>query len=343
MRKIVAALLATLVAALFAAPAHAEEGDVTWTVRTAANSYGDDRTSYSYAINPGGTIQDAMVVANRGKTPLNLAVYTADGFTTEAGQLDLRNRDTKAVAIGTWARTAGATITVPPGKTVDVPFTVTLPANATPGDYVGGIVTSLTQPSSTETINVERRLGIRIKLRVGGDLKPALSIENLSVDWHGSVNPFAKGDATVSYTIHNTGNASLSAGQALRVEGPFAMFRTDAAKIAAPPELLPGESWKVSVPVHGVAPAFDLVATATLTPIATDASGSTSSLPAIHVSTHFWAISWTLVLLIAVLIALIVLVVLFVRRNRARRKAREDDRVAKAVADALREKADTTA
>ncbi|GIM91459.1 WxL protein peptidoglycan domain-containing protein [Paractinoplanes toevensis] len=339
MRKIVAALLATLVSALFAAPAHAEGGDVTWTVRTAANSYGDDRTSYSYAINPGGTIKDAMVVANRGKAPLNLAVYTADGYTTDSGQLDLRNRDVKAVAVGTWARPAGATITVPPGKTVEVPFTVTLPDNATPGDYVGGIVTSLTQPSSTETINVERRLGIRIKLRVGGDLKPALSIENLSVDWHGSVNPFAKGDAAVSYTIHNTGNATLSATQALRVEGPFGMFRTDAAKIAAPPELLPGESWKVSVPVHAVAAAFDLVATATVTPVATDASGSTSALPAIHADTHFRAVSWTLLLLIALIVA----AALIVRRNRARRSAREDDRVQKAVADALREKADTTA
>ncbi|GAA2612925.1 WxL protein peptidoglycan domain-containing protein [Paractinoplanes durhamensis] len=343
MRKTVAALLAALASGLFAAPAHAAGGDVTWTVRTASNSYGDDRSSYSYAINPGSTIKDAMVVANRGKDPLNLAVYTADGFTTEAGQLDLRTRDTKALAIGAWAKPTGATIAVAPGRTVQVPFAVTVPANATPGDYVGGILTSLTQASSTETINVERRLGIRIKLRVGGDLAPALSVEGLAVDWNGSANPIADGDATVSYTIHNTGNASLSADQAVRIEGAFGMFHADAAKIAAPPELLPGESWKVSVPVHGVAAAVDLTATVTLTPKITDASGTTTSLPAVTESTHFRAVSWTLILLIVLAIALIVVAVLLRRRNRARRRAREDDRVAKAVADALREKADTTA
>jgi len=223
---------------------------------------------------------------------------------------------------------------VPPGKVVQVPFTVTVPGNATPGDYVGGILTSLTQPSSTETINVERRLGIRIKLRVGGDLKPALSVEDLAATYHG-------GTATVSYTIHNTGNTSLSATQAVRVEGPFSTFGADAAKIAATPELLPGETWKVSVPVNGLAPAIDLAATVTLTPVVTDASGSTSALPAVRKTTHFAAFSGPLILLIVVVIALIVAAVLLARRNRARRKAREEDRVRKAVADALREKADS--
>ncbi|MEU4238173.1 DUF916 domain-containing protein [Actinoplanes sp. NPDC026619] len=342
MKTFVAAVAAAFVV-LGATPALAEGGDVTWTVRTASNGYGEDRSSYSYAVNPGGTIKDAMVVANRGKIPLSLAVYTADGFTTGTGQLDLRNRETKATGIGLWVKTAGTTVAVPAGQAVPVPFTVTVPPNATPGDYVGGILTSLTQPSSTETINVERRLGIRIKLRVGGDLKPALSIENLAVDWTGSGNPFADGDATVSYTIHNTGNTGLSATQAVRIEGPFSMFGTDAAKIAAPPELLPGETWKFSVPVHGVAPAIDLTATVTLTPIATDASGSTSSLPAVRESTHFAAISWSLILLILVVIALIVAAVVISRRNRARRREREAERVQKAVAEALREKADTQA
>src|SRR5690349_17203201 len=103
---LVSALLAVVAALSSAPPALADEGDVTWTVRTASNSYGNDRSSYSYSVNPGGTLHDAVVVANRGKDPLNLNVYTADGFTTGAGQLDLRNHDDKQVGVGAWVRGA---------------------------------------------------------------------------------------------------------------------------------------------------------------------------------------------------------------------------------------------
>ncbi|MDP9792835.1 hypothetical protein J2S43_001347 [Catenuloplanes nepalensis] len=309
----------------------AEEGDVTWTVRTASNSLGADRSSYSYAINPGATVSDAMVVANRGTDALSLTVYAADGFTTGEGGLDLRNRDVAQTGIGVWATAPAASVTVAPGQTVDVPFTVAVPANATPGDYVGGIVTSLTRPDASQQVNVERRLGIRIKLRVGGALAPALAVSDLSVSYDGSWNPFAGGTATVSYTIRNTGNTTLSATQAASVAGPFGWWRSDAGDIAAPPELLPGESWPVTVPVADVPAALLLTGTATLTPLVVDPSGSRSMLEPVSADATAWAVPWLLLLLILVLIALVVLAL----RLRRRRRAREDARVAKAVQEAL--------
>ena len=82
-----ALLLAT--AAAVASAAAPATSDVTWAVRTASNEYGSDRTSFDYTIDPGSTISDAMVVANRGTSDLDLGVYAADGFTTEDGQFDL--------------------------------------------------------------------------------------------------------------------------------------------------------------------------------------------------------------------------------------------------------------
>ncbi|MFD3481739.1 WxL protein peptidoglycan domain-containing protein [Streptomyces sp. NPDC058665] len=334
------ALLALATAGLCAGPARAADGDVTWTVRTAANGYGDDRSSYSYTVNPGGEIKDAMVVANRSESPLELTVYAADGFTTGTGQLDLLTGDKKSVGVGAWAHAARDSVVIKPGKSAEVPFTVRVPANATPGDYVGGVLTSLKQADDAEGINVDRRLGIRVKLRVSGELKPKLSIENLDVDYAGSLNPFAKGDATVTYTIHNTGNALLSARQSVSLSGPFGRLRTKAGDIAAPPELLPGESWKVKVPVHGVTPGFTLSATATLTPLLTDASGTTTSLKPTGSTAHGWAVPWALLLLIVLLTAATIATLLLRRRTRTRRKAREDARVQDAVEQALRERSE---
>jgi hypothetical protein len=320
-----------------AGPALAEEGNVAWTVRTASNSYGADRSSFSYAVNPGGRVQDAMVVANRGTAPLDLAVYAADGLTTDAGQLDLLTKDKKSTAIGVWVHAAGGNVAIQPGQSAEVPFTLTVPDNATPGDYVGGIVTSLTQPSEAQGINVERRLGIRIKLRVSGELKPNLVIEDLHVDYNGSAGPFAKGDATITYKIHNTGNTILSAHQTVSISGPFGWLRAAAGEIPPPPDLLPGESRNVTVSVHGVSPAVRLAATATLVPLLTDASGTTTSLDPVRATTHRWAVPWTLLLLVVVLIAAAVGAFLLTRRSRVRRKVREDTRVQEAVEQALRD------
>ncbi|MET8786869.1 MULTISPECIES: DUF916 domain-containing protein [unclassified Streptomyces] len=332
---VLALLVACAITALSVGPARAADGDVTWTVRTAANGYGDDRSSFAYDLNPGGDVKDAMVVANHSKTPLSLAVYAADGFTTDTGRLDLLTKDKKSVGIGAWVHADRDRVVIPAGKSAQIPFTVTVPDHAVPGDYVGGILTSLRQTDDAEGVNVDRRLGIRIKLRVSGKLSPRLTIENLHVGYAGSFDPFAKGDATVTYTIHNTGNAILSAQQQVSLEGPFGRLRTEAGRVAPSPELLPGETWKVTVPVHGVAPGVSLTATATLTPRLTDASGSTTSLDPVRATTHGWAVPWTLLLLLVVVIAAVVAAVVLTRRNRRRRKLREDERVRTAVEQAL--------
>ncbi|WP_033342045.1 WxL protein peptidoglycan domain-containing protein [Catenuloplanes japonicus] len=329
---VLAVLTAAAAAGLWATPAMAEEGDVTWTVRTASNSFGADRSSYSYAVNAGATVEDTMVVANRGTQPVTLTVYASDGFTTGEGALDLRNRDVAQTGIGAWTTAASPAVTVEPGKSVDVPFALTVPANATPGDYVGGIVTSLTSPDQTQQVNVERRLGIRITLRVSGELAPSLAIEDLRLAYDGSLNPFAPGASTVSYTIHNTGNTTLSATQAASVAGPFGWWRSDAGDLQAPPELLPGETWAVSVPVTDVPAAVLITGTVSLTPLIVDPSGSRSMLHAVEGTATAWAVPWLLVLLIVVLIGLVVLAVRLRRRRRAREDARVDAAVKKALA-----------
>ncbi|WP_214108254.1 COG1470 family protein [Acrocarpospora catenulata] len=332
-----ALLAACAVTGLQAGPALADDGEVAWTVRTDSNSYGADRSSFNYVVNDGGLLEDALVVANRGKAPVTLAVYAADGFTTDTGQLDLFPKDKKSVGIGAWVHADRDSVAIQPGKSVKIPFKVSVPDNAPPGDYMGGILTSLTQSDTAEGINVDRRLGVRIKLRVSGELKPSLAIEDLRMDYSGSFNPFGSGDATISYTIHNTGNAILSAKQTMSVAGPFGWLSADAGEIPAPPELLPGESWKMTVPVHGVAPAVRLGATTILMPLLTDASGSTTSLEPVLASADAWAVPWTQVLLFVVLVVVIVGSILLVRRRRAGRKEREDARVREAVEQALRD------
>jgi WxL Interacting Protein, peptidoglycan binding domain len=338
-RAIVVLLLAALGLLGVAAGPAAAADDVPWTVSTASNDFGSGRQNYSYTLNPGGVLKDALVVANHGNTALDLAVYAADAFTTKDGKLDLVTKDAKSSGLGAWVHADRRDVTVRPGASVEVPFTVSLPDSVAPGDYMGGIVTSLTQTGGAGGTNVERRVGIRIRLRVGGELKPSLSVEDLRVHYSGTPNPFGKGDATVTYRIHNTGNAILTARQTVSISGPFGRLGVHAGQIDDSPQLLPGDTWKVSVPVHGVAPAMKLKGIVTLVPLLTDASGSTAPLAAGDTTTHAWTIPWTLLLLaLAVLCGLAAVAWLALRRRRTA-KLRPDAGVQETVEQVSRERA----
>jgi hypothetical protein len=313
LRKPAVLLLAVLgIISMGAGPATAAD-DAPWQVKTASNSFGSSRPNYSYTLPTGGQVQDAFVVVNRGKTPLDLGVYAADAFTTKDGQLDLLDAEAKSKDLGSWVHADRKQVKVLPGQSVQVPFEIVVPADARAGDHLGGVITSLTQN------DVERRLAIRIRLRVSGELKPSLAVEGLKVQYSGTVNPFGDGDATVAYEIRNTGNTIAAARQEASISGPFGQLRTKSGAIEDSPQLLPGETWKVSVPVHGVTPAGRLTAAVDLLPLVTDAAGSTATFPVSKTSTHAWTIPWTLLLLI-VLVA--VVAVLVIRRVRgARRQA----------------------
>ncbi|WP_263121190.1 DUF916 domain-containing protein [Cellulomonas sp. RIT-PI-Y] len=325
------AAAALLLGALTVPAAQAADTDVTWTVRTASGDLGADRTGFDYHLDPGGSIDDALVVANHGDEPLTLAVYAADGYTTDAGQFDVLTGGTDSAAVGLWLAAGTDSVTVEPGATVDVPFTLTVPENATPGDYSGALVTSLTQPDEQAGITVDRRLGIRVDLRVGGDLAPALNVTDVHLSYDGTINPVGAGDGSVSYTLHNTGNTTISAQQDVQVSGPFGWFTVDAADLPTAPELLPGESWDVTVPVSGVMPSVRIGAAVSVVPVMTDAAGSTSTLAAVQGNAHEWAVPWaSLVVLIAV-----GGLVWWVLRRRTGRAGREDARVEARVRAAL--------
>lgn len=332
-------------AVVSAAPAAAPTDDVTWGVRTATNDQGTDRENFRYTVDPGATVSDELVVTNHGEGTLSLDVYAADGYTTSAGQLDVLTRDeensdadnsdeTGSVNVGAWLEPGVGQVRLEPGESADVPFTLRVPDDATPGDYAGAILTSRTVTADEAGLDYETRSGIRVYLRVAGDLEPSLTVTDAHVEYQQTLNPFGSGDATVTYTVRNEGNVRLAASQDVTVAGPFGWL---AARGSADdlPELLPGETWPVSVPVDGVAPLFWMGADIVLVAQLPDVAGATPGVAPVEARATGAAVPW-LPLVIVVLLAAVVVVI--VRRRRTRGQ-REDARVQAAVAKALAEQA----
>jgi hypothetical protein len=287
---------------------------VAWTVQTVDNANGAQRPNFSYSVDPGATIHDALLVTNTGTTALPLAVYAADAFTTASGNLDLLAADVASTDAGLWISVETRDIVLQPGQYAEVPFTITVPADASPGDHSGGIVSSLVTADDTQALSIDRRLGSRVNLRVSGELAPAATVERATFTYAPALNPFAPGTLIVDYTLTNTGNTRVTALQNLTAAGPFGIL---AAAPAA--EQLPEVTRGSAIEVHREIPMPSIGwidGTLVVTPegVGIGAGG----VAAIDVPFGMIAVPWTLFALLAIVAVLAILTVVWARRRASR-------------------------
>jgi hypothetical protein len=303
-------------------------GEVSWATAPANDRLGQDRGHFTYTLAAGTRITDALAVTNRSKATITLKVYASDAFTTSTGALDLLPAARKPVDVGSWISVSKPSLTLRPQQSAVVPFTLTVPKNATPGDHSGGVVTSLVTDAGDGSVQLDRRLGSRLYLRVPGTVTPLLEVSGVHVDYDGSVNPASSGTATVTYTVANAGNVRLRARQSVRLAGPFGLLGR-AAKLPDLPELLPGSSFTRTATVHGVWPATQLTATVRLDPYTGPADPKVDAGPMSGSGTT-WAWPWGQFLVVVLLAGAIA----WARRQRRRAAAKVDAAIAAAVSEA---------
>lgn len=268
MRKVLAALCAVALTFVIAPTATAADGDrLTYGVRPTDNEVGTARPNFSYLAKPGGTLRDSIDVVNLSDEPLTVGVYAADAFTPGQGLIDLLPNDGTSRDVGAWITVDVESVTVPANDSVTVPFTITVPADATPGDHTGGVVTSLLTQQGT--IGVDHRIGTRVYIRVAGELSPRLALSDVDVSFGSGFNPFSGGAATVTYTVNNVGNVRLDARQSIELTGPFGVLGKSHA-VADLGELLPGSSLTLTEKVEGVWALGQVKGTVSLDPFPSD-------------------------------------------------------------------------
>ncbi|MFF5146282.1 hypothetical protein ACFY6U_42325 [Streptomyces sp. NPDC013157] len=208
----VAQLLGLSLLTLFAAAprAMAAEG---WSLAPA----GGGRPSFYAEGTPGTVLQDTVSVTNSGGHPVTVRL-TGTGT---------------AVPV-TFAEQS---VRVPARTRADVPFTVTVPAGAAPGDRTGTLVARDTHG---------RTATARIRLRVGGPALSALTVEHLAV--HGD---------RITYELVNRGTTVLVPRLAVHADGVFGRVLLDRSPRTLPVRLAPGSRTRLSEPWPGH-PALDV-------------------------------------------------------------------------------------
>ncbi|WP_406477017.1 hypothetical protein [Streptomyces sp. NBC_01615] len=200
---------------------------------------------YVYAEGaPGTVLQDAVSVLNPGAEPLTVRLRGADADNTAGGGFTVR---TKSTDTGAWigfaqetdgrrAAVRSVSVRVPAHTRADVPFTLSVPAGAAPGDHPGAIVAS----------GGGRSAAVRVQLRVNGPTLSALTVEHVTVR-----------GGRISYELVNRGTTVLTPKLAVHADGVFGAL-LDRAPRTLPVELLPGRRVTLSEPWHDT-PALDAV------------------------------------------------------------------------------------
>jgi hypothetical protein len=171
----------------------------------------------------------------------------------------------------------------------DIPFQLTVPAGAAPGDHPGGVIASVTEQqvnASGQRVDVERRIAARVYLRVAGALRPAADITAVDVRYSNPLVPFGGSDATVTYRIANHGNVRLTGKARVQVTGPLGI-RLANSDVVDLPELLPDSEIRLTKKLPGVFPAGRLTAAVSVNPETT-----AGALPAVTRSASLWAMPW---------------------------------------------------
>lgn len=317
---------AALAAALAAVPAlaqdaaEAEPPAVTWGVNPSSQDGPDGRAAFDYALDAGETLIDFVGVSNFGTEPITVQLYASDAYTTETGAFDLLPSGEEPVDVGSWIGFNEQTLAIEPGTRLDVPFALNVPADATPGDHVGGIVAAVTEAATDASGNevlVERRVGARIHLRVAGELDPTLTPDMGHVTYHYEWNPIEPGSVSFDYAVENTGNIRLQGELVARIAGPWDVLSREVV-IAELPQILPGDRFEGAAEVGGIWPLAYLNAELIVRPEAVSEVDMESRLVSGREEAGLWAPPWPQA---AVAAALALLIWFAVKaRNRKRRK-----------------------
>jgi hypothetical protein len=179
-------------------------------------------SKFGFAAEPGQKGTGEVFVINEGTEPISVRIYAANQVIAEDGSAtyvvpDLNvNRLSSPASWVTYKLPPDAKsvanipyINIEPNERVPVPFTVTVPEQATPGDRQAVLFFEMFSPSEAEggTTRVNARLGARIKTRVKGEVVEKVTIQPFTMPaWVvGSLPAYA-------FTMRNEGNVDEQIG-----------------------------------------------------------------------------------------------------------------------------------
>ena len=177
----------------------------------------DDPTSFSYFthyLEPGDELVDNALVINESDLPVRLQVYGTEAMTAINGGTAFGHRNENSNGVAGWITLDVGEVSLQPGETQIVPFTISVPSDASPGDHVAGLLveriptvnetnTGATAEEPPFAVEVVQRVGVAVVIDVPGDRVAQLGITDLRLGQQHDQG------AVFEVAVHNTGNVMV--------------------------------------------------------------------------------------------------------------------------------------
>ena len=142
--------------------------------------------SIEKSVNSGDTFVETLKVSNVSGEDKEYYIYKKNITGVENGGVPIFAKDEgekTPYEITEWFQIPTAPIKVPADQSIEVPITISVPNNASPGSHFGGIFISAEPPKLRETgAGVGFEVVSVISLRINGDISDAARIRSFSTD-----------------------------------------------------------------------------------------------------------------------------------------------------------------
>lgn len=226
MRRLAALAFAGLV---LAPAAHAATKGPVFGLRAVGNN---ERGYFVYTLSAGASHTGAVIVSNVGTAAGTVKLFTADGTTgTTTGTV--YETDKQPTRAGSWVTLSETAVTLAPGTSKRVAFTVHVPAGTPAGQWVGGIVAEtshkLTSAKSKQKTNVQIKIRdltiIAVESNVPGPSRTGFTIGKVTTGGQrGFQQVFVHVASIGNVLVKPTGRATIFTSKGVLVETlPFTM------------------------------------------------------------------------------------------------------------------------
>jgi len=199
----------------------------------------------------GRRVLEKLVIANPNPYRCGVTLWAAYGTTAVNGgdSYTMVGHGQPCIGPACWLRGLPRTIAVPADARVLVPFTATVPAKVTSGQYLAGVIGQPSTPPPAPRVrgasggigsvgaSVVARVAIGVAITVPGVLRPRLAISSVSL------TPAGLGTNNIGVTLRNDGNTWLHPKGTVTVEAAGS-HRSEAV---ASGTVLPGDQATLSI------------------------------------------------------------------------------------------------
>jgi hypothetical protein len=176
-------------------------------VRLGIEPVDSDLHYFNISLEPGESTELAVRFSNHGERATVAQVFPADVFTLHGGGMGMADIDDPRTGATEWIGLEPAELELEPGGSVEQAFSVSVPEDTPPGDYISSLVIQNAEPveiGDEEGTQFDQtvRQGIAVAIDVPGDRIPAFEITGISHDVTGE-------RSVVEVDVENIGNTHL--------------------------------------------------------------------------------------------------------------------------------------